>query len=149
MFEKIMSLVKDQVESSIGSIPGIPEEKKAQTVETTASALVDGLKQHATGGNLSGLTSLLGIGKSAPSSGGLAGGLESGVISALTSKVGISPAIAQSVVAAVIPAVMSLFKKKIDDPAEPGFNLQSLVGGLTGGGGGGIMSVLGGLFGKK
>lgn len=139
MFDKIMGLVKDQVTNSIGSIPGIPADKKAQTIETTASSLMDGLKQHAVGG---GLQSLLG-------GGGAPSGLSSGVVSALTQKVGLSPAIAQSVVAAVIPAVMSLFKKKIADPKEPGFNLESLVGGLTGGSGGGLMGAIGGLFGKK
>ncbi len=151
MFEKIMGMVKEQVMHSIDNVPGIPEEKKEQTIETTASSLVDGLKNHAAGGGLSGITSLLGIGKSASTSasGASTGGLESGVVSALTSKVGISPAVAKSVVAAVIPAVMSLFKKKIDDPDEPGFNLESLIGGLTGGKSGGILSALGGLFGKK
>ncbi len=149
MLDKIMDMVKGQVMKSIDGVQGVPEDKKDKAVETTASALMDALKKHATGGNLSSLVSMLGMGKSASSSGDMAGGLGSGVISALTSKVGLSPAVAQSVVAAVIPAVMSLFKKKIDDPAEPGFNLESLMGGLSGGKGGGMMSMLGDLIGKK
>ncbi len=68
MFEKIMGMVKEQVMHSIDNVPGIPEEKKEQTIETTASSLVDGLKNHAAGGGLSGITSLLGIGKSASTS---------------------------------------------------------------------------------
>lgn len=140
MFDKIMNMVKDQVTSSIGSIPGIPADKKSQVVETTTTSLMDGLKQHAAGG---GLGSLLGIGGGSASS-----GLESGVISALTQKAGLSPAIAQSVVAAAIPAVMSLLKKHAGDPSS-GLNLQSMVSGLTGGKGGGIMGALGGIFGKK
>ena len=51
---------------------------------------------------------------------------------------------------------MSVLKKKVDDKNEPGFNLESILGGLTGGGGkaksgglGGLLGGLGGLLGKK
>ena len=156
MLEKIMDLVKGQVMNTVNGIPEIPEDKKTETVETTAHSLVDGLKKYATPENISSLTSMLGIGKSntgTAASGNMAGGLESSVVSALTSKVGLNPSIAQKIATTVIPAVMSLFKKKVDDDNEPGFNLQSLVGSLAGKGSGnssgGVMDMLGGIFGKK
>ncbi len=125
MLDQIMNLVKGQVSDAIGGMKGIPEEKKEAAVQTTAHSLLDGLKQNATP---SGLSSLLGLGGGGGSAAGMSSGLEGGVVSALTSKVGLSPAIAQKIAATVIPLVMSLFKKKVDDPKEPGFNLESLLG---------------------
>jgi hypothetical protein len=155
MLEKIMDLVKGQVMDSVGGMPGIPEDKKGEVVETTAHSMMDGLKKYATSGGISKITSMLGMGGSGAGAGsGMASTLESTVVSALTSKVNLSPAVAQKIAATVIPAVMSLMKKKVDDDNEPGFNLESIVGGLTGksaagGSGGGIMNMLGGILGKK
>jgi len=161
MFEKIMDLVKGQVAHTVKGMDKMPAGKKTETVETTAHSLVDSLKQYATPEHLSSLTSLLGIGgghqaaQTDANPAHVAGGLESGVVSALTSKVGLSPSVAQKIAGSVIPAVMSLFKKKVDDDNEPGFNLGSLLGSLTGKGsgsgssGGGLMDMIGGMFGKK
>ncbi len=126
----MLGLVKDQVAKSIGGIEGIPAEKQNAVVETTASSLMSGLGKFA---NPAALGSLLGGGGGGAST----SGLSSGVVSALTSKVGLSPTVAQKIATTVIPMVMSLLKKHVDDPAKPGFNLQSITGAL------------GGLFGKK
>jgi hypothetical protein len=149
MFEQMLGLVKDEVAKKVGGISGIPAGKQSAVVETTASSLMSGLGKFASPAALS---SLLGGGGGASA----AGGLSSGVVSALTSKVGLNPSVAQNVAGTVIPAVMSIFKKHVDDPAKPGFNLQSMIGGLTGGGSsgsggglGGILGKVGGLFGKK
>ncbi len=140
-----MDLVKGQVTKSVAGISGIPDDKKAATVDTTVHSLLDGLKKTATSGGISSLTSMFGAGGKSSGS-----GLESGVVSALTSKVGLSPAIAQKIATSVVPLVMSLMKKRVADDNEPGFNLDSIVGGLTGkGSSGGIMNMIGGIFGKK
>lgn len=154
MLDQILDLVKGQVADTLGGMPGVPEEKKSQAVETTAHSLLDGLKQYATSDNLSSITSMLGLGGSGSGMGAAPQGLESKIVSALTSKVGLSQPVAQKIASTVIPAVMSLFRKKVDDDNEPGFNLESLLGSLGGknsGGssGGGLMGMLGGMFGKK
>ncbi len=151
MFEQMLSLVKDEVAKKVGGIEGIPAGKQSAVVETTASSLMDGLKKFATPDKLA---SLVGGG----GGGSMTSGLSSGVVSSLTSKLGLSPAIAQTIASKVIPAVMSLLKKNVDDPAKPGFNLQSMMGALGGSaggssGGGGILGkavgAVEGLFGKK
>lgn len=150
MLDNMMDLVKGQVAKMVGGMDEIPADKRSAAVEATAGSLMDGLKKHATPDMLG---SLLGMGKSNASAGATAtSGLESGVISALTSKVGLNPTVAQKIASTVIPAVMTLFSKKVADKNEPGFNLQSMLGGLTGDGkssGGGLMGMLGGMFGKK
>ncbi len=72
---------------------------------------------------------------------------------------GITPIImplAKTIATTVVPAVVSLLQKKVGDKNEPGFNLESILGNLTGGGGksasgglGSLLGGLGGLLGKK
>lgn len=151
MLEKIMSMVKGEVSDIVSGVSGIPEGQKEATVETTASSLVDSLKKYVTGDNLSSLLSSFGKGGSGVSS--HTASIERSVTSALTEKVGLQPDVARKIVSAVVPAVMSLFSKKVDDDNEPGFNLGSLLGGLTGksagSGGAGLGDMLGNLLGKK
>ncbi len=147
----MMDLVKGQVAKMVGGMDEVPANKRQAAVDATAGSLMDGLKKYATPDMLG---SLLGMGKSnAPAGAKATSGLESGVVSALTSKVGLNPAVAQKIASVVIPAVMTLFRKKVDDKNEPGFDLQSMLGSLTGGGakssGGGVMEMIGGIFGKK
>ncbi len=153
MLNQMMNLVKDQVAKSVGGINGIPAGKEKAVVETTASSLLDGLKKNA---SLDNLGALLGGGGA---SSGMVNSLSSGVVSALTSKLKLNPALAQTIAAKVIPAITSLLKKKVDDDKEPGFNLESVLGNLVGGGKskssgglgslGGLLGGLGGLLGKK
>jgi len=159
MFEKMLGMVKDEVANAVGGMSTIPQAKQGAVVETTANSLMNGLKQYANPASLGALLEIGGVAKGAAGgSSKMMSGLSSGVVGDLTSKLGLTPAVAQSIAASVIPAVMSLFKKHVDDPAQPEFNLQSIVGSLTGasdasgGSGGGLGSVLSGLgslFGKK
>ena len=155
MLEKIMDLVQGEVSDKVKGMSEVPEEKKKEVISTTTESLVDGFRKYATPDNVSKLTSMLGMGGGSTSAAGMKGmgsGLESGVASALTSKVGLSPSLAQKIAGAVIPAAMSLFSKKIGDDNEPGFNLKSLIGGLSGknsakaDNSGGIMDLVGNIL---
>lgn len=155
MMEKIIDLIKGQVMKTVGAETGIPEEKKAETVETTTASLIDGLKKYATPENLSSLKSMLGMGQTheaaaTAQSADMASGLESNVVNALTSKVGLSSSVAQKIATAVIPAVMSLFKKKAGD-SDSGFDIGSMLSSLTGkkGEGSSVMDTIGSIFGGK
>ncbi|MDR1756033.1 MAG: hypothetical protein LBR65_03610 [Culturomica sp.] len=142
MLNNIVNLVKDQVSSLIGGNSQIPADKKNETIRTTTSSIVDGLKNQLGSGG--GLSSLLGGGSSA---GKASSGIVSSVEQALTGKVGLSSSVAHGVAAAVVPAVMSLFSRKVNDPKEPGFNLQSLTDTLKGSSSHGIGAIFGKLFG--
>lgn len=158
MLDKIIDLVKNQVTDTVNEIPGIPQEKKTETVKATANSLVDWLKSYVTPDNIASFTSMLGFGKSggSPSAAqnyAATNNLESNIVSALTSKVGLDSSVAKTIASSVIPAVMSLFKKKVDDDNEPGFNLESLIGSFSGKGtetsSGDLMNMLGGILGNK
>ncbi len=142
MLNNIVNLVKDQVSNLIGGNSQVPADKKDETIRTTTSSIVDGLKSHLGSGGA--LTSLFGGGSSGSST---SSAIVSTVEKALTGKVGLSSSVAHGIAAAAVPAVMSLFSKKVNDPKEPGFNLQSLTDAFKGGGEGGIKSAIGKLFG--
>lgn len=149
-----MGLIKSQAMDTVNTIPGVPEDKKQQTVETTANSLLDGLKQYAATDNLSQLSSLFGQGNqeaAAGTAGNLTGGLESRIVSSLTSQVGLDSSVATRIASSVIPAVIGLFKKNVQG-SDTGSGLTSLLSSLTGksaGSSGGVMDMLGGMFGKK
>lgn len=152
MVEGIISLIKDQVLPVITGNADIPDDKKDAVVETTTSSIFDSLKDQLIPDNLTEVMNLFGGGSSSGTS-GLVGGIQSTVVSALVQKVGLSSGIANTIASAVVPTVINLFSNKVNDDNEPGFNVESLIGMFTGGSSnkksGGLLGMLGGLFGKK
>lgn len=148
MLNEIINLVKEEALGAITNNTAIPADKKEAAVETTTSTIVDGLKEYFTPDNLSAITSLFSGGGSAGDS-SMMSNLQSSVVNALSEKVGLNKDVANSIASAVIPAIASLFSKKVNDPDDKGFNIESLMGAFGGKGGGGILGALGGLFGNK
>jgi uncharacterized protein YidB (DUF937 family) len=146
MLENIIGLVKDQVLNTVSGNANIPEDKKDSVVETTTSAVLSGLKDHFTPDNLSAITSLFGGGSGAGNN--ISSSLQTTVVSALSEKVGLNKDLANSIASSVIPAIMGLLSNKSNDPNDSGFSVESIIGALSGKGGGGILGALGSLFGK-
>ncbi|MDL2215356.1 hypothetical protein LJC00_04125 [Dysgonomonas sp. OttesenSCG-928-M03] len=155
MLDNILELVKDQVLPAITGNNEIPADKKDAAVETTTSSILEGLKDQLIPDNLTEVMNMF-SGNSPVSNFGnsvMVQGVQSTVSSALTNKVGLNSALATTIASTVVPAVISLFTKKVGDKDEPGFNVESLIAAITGnkGGGsqsgGGILDMLGGLFG--
>jgi hypothetical protein len=157
MLDNILDLVKGQVLPAITGNANIPENQKNAVVETTASSLLEGLKDQLIPDNLNEVVNMF-SGNSPLSHFGNAAmvqGIQSTVTSALTSKLGLNSGIASTIAGVVVPAVMKMFTNKVADENEPGFNVQSLIEALTGGksngksSGGGLLDMIGGLFGGK
>lgn len=146
MLDSILNIVKEKAMDVISNNAGVPEEKKQDAVQTTTSALADGLKQNLNMSNLSALSGLLGGGSS--SANPIINNIKSTVVNELTSKVGLSQGIATTIATTVISAVMNVLSKKVSDPNEKGFNLESIVGAFTGGSGSGSGGDLLGSLGK-
>lgn len=149
MLDSILNIVKEKAMDVIANNSQIPEEKKQETVQTTTHALADGLKQNLNLSNLSGLSSLFG-GGNASSSNPIVNNIQSTVVNELTQKVGLSQGLATTIASTVISAVMNVLSKKVNDPNDKGFNLESIVGAFTGksgsGSGGDLLGSLGKLF---
>lgn len=126
MLENILGLVKNTVSGSIANNSQIPEDKKNDTIETTANAVTDGLKQNISLGNISNLMSLFNKGTSTQQN-PITGSIQNTVTNALVQNVGLSKTIATTIAATVVPMVMKAISGKINDPNEKGFNLESLM----------------------
>ncbi|WP_029906121.1 DUF937 domain-containing protein [Prevotella sp. 10(H)] len=146
MLDGIMDLIKGQARRAITNNADIPAEKQEAAVETTATTIVDGLKEHFTPDNLSNVLGLFGGGSSNIGN-PMVSSIQNSVVSALSKKVGLNPAVANSIASAVIPALMVALSKKSNDPNDS-FSFESLVQSFTGKKEGGILGSLGSLFGK-
>lgn len=144
MIEALKGLVTEQIGKVISEQKEIPTAEKKKATEAATSSFLDVLSKQVSGDNASALTSLLKGGASSS----LQKSIVSAVSSALSSKVNLSKGVADSVAGVIVSTVMSLLNK---ESKGGGLDLGSLLGGLTGGDskGGGLMDVVGGLFGKK
>ncbi|MEN9918559.1 MAG: hypothetical protein RL662_995 [Bacteroidota bacterium] len=154
MIEQLLELVKDQVVPAITGNASIPDDKKEAAVETTTSTIFDSLKDQLIPDNLTEVMNMFSGNSAAASFGGnaMVQTVQTAVVSALTSKVGLDAGLANTIATTAVPMVMNMFTNKIKDDNEPGFNIQSLIETFTsakGGAGGGLLGMLGGLFGSK
>lgn len=152
MLENILELVKGPVMEAVTGNNQIPADKKEAAVETTTSTIIDKLKDELIPDNLSDVVNMFsGNSKNSFGSNVMTQSIQTAVASALTGKVGLSSSLANTIAGAAVPVVMKLFSDKVNDDNEPGFNVESLIKAFTGNKdsntGGGLMGMLGGLFG--
>ncbi len=144
MLENLINLVKENAGDAIVNNPEIPNEQNDEAIEITGHSIVDTLKNAVSGGDISQLTSLFNGDSSNTETSQLAGTAKSNVVSNLIEKLGLSPEIAQKVAQTVVPIVMAKLVGKTNNPNDSSFNIQDILGKLTGGEGGfDIGSVLG------
>ncbi len=141
MLNNLINLVKEHAGDAIINNPAIDNKNNNAAIETTASSIMEGLKSQLGSGGISGLTSMFqGGGAGANSS--LVQNITQVVTSNLAKKFGISGEAAGGIAKSLIPTVMNQLVKKTNDPKDNSFDLQGVIGSLSGGGG------LGSLVGK-
>jgi hypothetical protein len=154
MLENLINLVKEHAGDAIINNPAIPNDKNDAAVETTAGSIIDSLKGLTGGGDLSGILSLFQGGGSSTNS-SVVSNITSNVAGDLMKKFGLDNSAASGIVQSLIPTVLNKLVSKTNDPSDKSFDLQDIIGTLTGGGqqtgnqssGGGILNTIKGLFG--
>jgi uncharacterized protein YidB (DUF937 family) len=164
MLDNLLDLVKQHAGDAIINNPAIPNERNDEAVEAASSSIFDGLKNAASGGNISDLMSMFSGGSNAAAS-PLAQNIQGGFVQNLMHKFGLDEGAASNIAGGLIPNVLQKLVHKTNDPNDSSFDLQGilskvgggnldvqgLIGQFTGGGsssGGGILDSLKGLFGK-
>ena len=142
MFENLVNLVKEHASDAIINNSAIPNEHNDAAIETTATGIMDALKNHTGSNGLEGLTSMISGGNI---NGGLMDNIKTTVSSSLTQKIGLDSGTAENIVSSLIPTVMNHFTQQTNDPNNSNFSLQGVMGALSGGNG--IGNVLGKIFG--
>ncbi len=144
MLENLLELVKQNAGDAIINNNNIPNQHNDEAISMAGSSIFDALKGQASGGGIGNLISMFqGGGQASSGSNPLVNGIVSNLAGQYAQKFGISPAIANGIASSLIPMVMDKFVNKTNDPNDNSFDLNGIVGSLTGKGGGDIASLIG------
>jgi len=156
MLENLFNLIKEQGQEAVIDNPAVPNEQNHAVLASATSSVAEGLQGVLAGGGLSDIMSMFGgTHNSAASGSGLSGLLNNpivgNIISSFTNKLtnqhGIAPDQASSIAGSLIPGVISKLITRTQDPNDSGFDMNNIIGSLTGGAHGGGFD-LQGLLGK-
>ncbi|MBS1608284.1 MAG: hypothetical protein JSS70_05865 [Bacteroidetes bacterium] len=145
MLEQIADLVKEYGQDTVVNNSAIPNSQNNAVLAEATHSITGGLQSMLAGGGLQDILSLFtgGGGNNQQSSGGIAGLLKNpavammigNLVNSLVSKFNMNPAQANSVSSSLIPNVLNglITRTTSNDPANDAFDLNDLIGSLTGG----------------
>ncbi len=139
MLEQILDLVKQQGQQSVVQNTEVPNERNNEVMMEAASTITGGLQNMLSGGGLQNIISMFSGDQSQGRNGILSNPVTSMMVGHLANnlmkKMNLSPAVANTVANNIIPGVLNslVSNTRSNDPANAGFNLNSLIGELTGG----------------
>jgi hypothetical protein len=145
MLEQISELVKHYGQDAVVNNPNIPNEDNNAVMAEATNTITSGMQNMLAGGGLQDIISMFtgGGGNAAGNGNGIAGLLKNPMvtmmvghlISKLTGKFNMNPAQASQVSNNLIPNVLKdlVTKTKSTDPSNDAFDLNDLIGSLTGG----------------
>ena len=142
MFENLVNLIKENAGEAIINNTAIPNEHNDSAIQSTATSIMDALRNHVGNNGIEGLTSMISDGSI---NGGLMDVIKNNVSGSLMQKFGLDCGAAGNIVSSLIPTVMQKFTQQTNDPNNSNFDLQGIIGSLSGGEG--IGNVIGKLFG--
>jgi len=135
MLENLQSLVKEHAGEAIINNPAIPNDKNDEVIADAGSSIVSGLKSAVTNGNIDGVVNLFKNGGNEAATSPITHNIQAGFVQNLIQKFGLDQGKASMIASSVIPMVMQKFVHKTNDANDKGFDLQDIIGNLTGGAG--------------
>lgn len=139
MLEQIAQLVKQYGQQSVIDNPEIPNNLNNQVMTEATSTITGGLQNILSGGGLQGLLGLFGNNQGQSRGGILSNPIVAMMVGHLANKLiqkmGLSPSAANGISNNIIPNVLSNLTQRTisNDPQDNGFDLNDLIGSLTGG----------------
>lgn len=154
MLENLFNLIKEQSVSDVIDNPIIPNEKNDAVIGDATSSVAESFQGVLAGGGLQNILSLFGGNQNSGSASSLlnnpiVGNIITSFTNKLTANHGIAGDQASGIANNLIPGVISSLISKTNNPNDSSFDINSIIGSLTGGttgSGGGID--LQGLMGK-
>ena len=141
MLENIIDLVRQHAGDAIINNPAIPNEKNEEAVSDASNSIIAGLKGAVANGNIDGVVNLFKGGAHAAGSSPVAQNIQNGYAQDLVHKFGLDHGKASQIAGSLIPIVLQKFIHKTNDSNDNSFNLQNIIGSLTGGAG--LQDILG------
>jgi uncharacterized protein YidB (DUF937 family) len=134
MLDQLIKLVKEHAGTAIIDNTDVPNEKNDAVINTTASGIMDHLKNLAGHGGMNNVTSLLQQGSYG--NGSEVSNMSNNIASQIAKSFGIESSKAQGIVEQLIPTVINSLSNKTNDPNDDSFTMQGILGSLTSGPGG-------------
>jgi len=147
MLEKLLELVKENAGDAIINNPAIPNSKNDAVIKVATTSLFKALQGTVKTGGLNSIKDLFQTGTNVASS-PVVKQVSSNVTGDLMKKFGLDKAAAGSIVSMLIPIVLSKLVKRTNDPNDSSFNLDGIIGALSGGRTGGLLGTLKGMLGR-
>lgn len=151
MLENLWKLVQEQGQDSVINNPEVPNEQNNQVLAAATHSVAGGLQETLSGGGLQQVMAL--FNQSDKTSGGgdisslLNNPIVSNIVSNFTGKLtqdhGVAPESANNIAGSLIPNVLQKLISKTNDPSDSSFDLNGIIGTLTGGGGLDVQGLLG------
>ncbi|MBL0315242.1 MAG: hypothetical protein IPP69_05465 [Flavobacteriales bacterium] len=146
MLDNLINLVKEHAGDAIINNPAIPNERNDEAIQSAAGGIMDHLKGITSGGGLDAITGLFNQGGNDAGHPEISN-ISSSVAGGLMEKFGLDSAQAGGIAQKLIPVVMNKLINKTNDPNDSSFDLNGIVGSLTGGGASGLLNNVKNLFG--
>ena len=135
MLENLLDLIKQNAGDAIVNNPAIPNEHNEAAIAEAGSSITDGLKKMIADGNVSDVAALFNHQGGDIANTPAAQQISGGFVQNLMGKFGLGEGAASGIAASLIPMVLQKLVHKTNDPNDSSFNIQSIIGGLVGGGG--------------
>lgn len=133
MLENLIDLVKQNAGDAIINNPAIPNEQNDAAISTAGSSIMDGLKNMISQGNVQDVVNLFNSNGQNVAATPAAQQLSGGFIQNLMDKFGLSHGDASGIAGNLVPQVLQKLVHKTNDPNDSSFDIQGILGSLTGG----------------
>ncbi|MFT3936950.1 MAG: hypothetical protein QM726_25210 [Chitinophagaceae bacterium] len=135
MLENLLELIKEHAGSAIVNNPAIPNQHNDAAIAEAGSSIMDGLKNMLANGNTQDVVNLFNHQGGNIANTAAAQQISGGFIQNLMNKFGLDQGAASGIASSLIPTVLQKFVHQTNDPNNSNFNIQNIIGSLTGGGG--------------
>lgn len=150
MLDQLLELAKQYGADAVVKNNAIPNEKNDEVIKETGTSMLSGLQEMATSGNLGDLAGLFSGKSKLDSSNPVIKQLTEKVSGNLGEKFNLPTETTNGVANNMIPQILGGLLNKAKDPNQKGFNIEDLIGSISGGKGGDLMEMVtkyGGAFG--
>jgi hypothetical protein len=146
MLKELFDLVKGNAAESVVNNPDVPNQYNDEVVAEATNTVASGLRNIVAGGGIQSLLSLFGSGggnKKSLLSNPIVSMMMGHFAGKLMNKFRMNNSQANNMSGNLIPNVLGSLINKTNDPNNPGFSLEKLIGSITGNkNGGGLMDIV-------
>ncbi len=134
MIEELFKLVQQESHTDIINNPAIPNEQNNQAVGLATESIFGGLQGALANGGLRDVLGMFGDKANVDPSHPVVSGITDNFVGGLMKKLGLDSGAATGIAASLIPGILGKLVNKTNDPNDSSFNINNIIGALTGGG---------------